>query len=307
MGRLLTVVCHQKNFWFYRRQLELAGRKPTELDDIFLPLIDFEVPRWLVTEWEFDEACDENGVLTYSNPKPYSWKNHKFFEQYPEANGAAFLLKLDIKSESLRQQRALNELVQSRDQAYFQGLFTHLNRPGTYAVQIFLAENSVVTDRSLKMPSVDTRIKLQVDHVDPLHPNPRNMKAYHGIVCEDLFNNGASFCCIVRGTESIWGDDAGKLNPLGEHPVYISYLIDTVPHERQMLSVQRIQQINSDLKPFGIDLKALFLGDKTPAPETHHIALNTTPDARHILTSRSPGQTRFRGKRLSTQPSPARV
>ncbi|KAF1849444.1 uncharacterized protein K460DRAFT_91013 [Cucurbitaria berberidis CBS 394.84] len=277
MRRIFTIACHGQHYWFYRRQLQLGGLKSADLEEIPLPKINFEVPRWLVTEWEFDEACDENGTVSHSNPRPYTWRYHRFFDQYPNSNEAAFMLKLGIESEAARQQRDLHELVQSKDQVYFRGLFKHVDRPGTFVVQIFLADNSVFTDRKLKMPSIDTRIKLQIDPVDPSHPTPSNMKTYRGVVCEDLYNNGASFCCIVRGTEAIWGDSKTKLNPTVEQPVYISYTIDTVPHERQMMSVRRIQEIDSDRKPFGVDMKALFLADATPAPETNHLAFNTVP------------------------------
>lgn len=272
MHRVFTIARHGENFWFYRLQLQLEGLDSKNLEDVTLPHIDFEVPRWLVTSWQFDEDCDESGELTYSNAEPYTWMSHRIFAQYPKPDEAAFLLKLGIDSESNRQQRDLNELVQSKDDLYYKGLFTYLGQPGMYCTQVFMADDSIFSDRELKVPSVETRIMLQVS-MDPSNPIKANRRAYRGVVCEDLFCNGASFCVVAKGQDSIWGNEPGLLNPAKDQTVYISYTVDTISYARQMMAVRQIQEIID--KPTGVDMKALSLGDESPSPQVNYIAANT--------------------------------
>ncbi|KAF9697869.1 hypothetical protein EKO04_004401 [Ascochyta lentis] len=272
MRRVFTLAKRIGNFWFYRLQLAANGIEANKLEESSLPRIRFEVPRWLVDVWEF-ECRNINGKVEIIKAMPRSWKYHKFFDQYNNPDESAFLLKLGVQGEEARQNRDLNEYVQNKNGNHFRGLWTELGEPGHYAVQIFMSNNEELDERDIRMPGLDTRVELNVDAFDPANPVQARTRRYRGAVCEDIFNNGASFCCVVRGQKF-----SGNLALGIEFPLLVSYTIDTVPQERQMLAIRQLQEINSLSKPSGVDLKALFLGCRKPAPQVEFLALETKPE-----------------------------
>lgn len=275
-SRIFTMSMTFGNFWFYRGQLLSAGMDPNLIEGTELPKFNFEIPRWMVTSYELDEEEDGNGSFKYSHTRPYTWCSHRYFTEYPNANEAAFLLKLGVDGEQKWQSRALAELVQSRSRIFFRGSFRALEGlPGAYIVQITMEDDANIISRGLRIPSAGTRIMLKVDPNDPDFPNPARMASFRGSVCQDLFEEGATFVCLVHGPPEVFT----SRDPLAfdvPYPIYIGYLIDDLPHARQMRAIEELQVIDSTNKPAGVDLKALFFHDSAPAPDTGIMARNFT-------------------------------
>jgi uncharacterized membrane protein YgcG len=276
LRRLLSLGRHVGNYWFYRTQLHINNIDHNVIEKPELPKFDFAVPRWLVNSWEFTEKA-ENGQVSWMNPVPYKWNYLRVFDEYPNPDESAFLLKLGIEGEMKRQTRDLEELVQSRDKMFFRGLFLKADEKhrGVFIVQIFMGTEEADTS-AFKMPGQGTKIVLRIDQYDPYSPSDKGSVEYKGSVVQDLFNQGASFVCVVRGDPRPFDKERLQVNV--EYPISIGYTIETVTHDRQMLAVQAIQAIPSDNKPSGVDLKALFLGDQTPAPSRDAMSLATTAE-----------------------------
>ncbi|OAL44922.1 hypothetical protein IQ07DRAFT_648690 [Pyrenochaeta sp. DS3sAY3a] len=130
------------NFWFYRAQLIAAGMDPNLIEDAKLLKFDFDIPRWMVTSYELTEE-EVDGSLRSSQTRPYTWSSHRYFTEYPNANEAAFLLKLGVDGEQ-KCFRALEDL------------------PGAYTVQITMQDNADTVARGLCIPSVGTKILLKI-------------------------------------------------------------------------------------------------------------------------------------------------
>jgi hypothetical protein len=277
---VFTLAKQHGNFWFYRAQLELNGVSSDDIEKARLPYIDFVVPRWMVTLWVLEGHRSENGSIVWTKATPRTWKYHMIHDQYKNPDEAAFLIKLGIQGEQTRQNRDLNELVQNKNGNIFRGFWLEMQEKGRYIVQVFMADNGELEDRNIKMPGVDTRVVLWVDPTSPQHPDPTRLRSFKGLVVEDIFQHGASFCCLV------WGS---QLNPqkftMGlEHPIRIEYTVDNAPHEREMVAIEQLQRIKSTRKPTGVDLKALFLGCTEPAPDTAYVAKRMTQSQHMILS-----------------------
>ncbi|KAJ8118029.1 hypothetical protein OPT61_g916 [Boeremia exigua] len=147
------------------------------------------------------------------------------------------------------------------------GVFTAVKGfPGQFLCKIFLSDDSLAEKLSIKMPNAGTCIRLRVSPEDPLHPNPQTAYSYKGSVTIGMVGENCVFMCVVSGPR--------KMQTGTPFPVYISYLIDNVPYERQMRAVDQIQSIPSHQKPTGIDLKALFFNDVLSAPQQDFLEKN---------------------------------
>ncbi|KAH6643182.1 P-loop containing nucleoside triphosphate hydrolase protein [Boeremia exigua] len=262
MRKLFSVAAQHGNFWFYRNQLKLNKVRPDALDELELPKFNFEVPRWLVTEFRFDTTVNASGETVYSNPQPCRWDHFNLSLAWRNPDEAAFLLKMGIESERRRQTRELKELAQS-DKPWFRGIFTEIeDSSGRYICEVFLNDESVAENLNVKMPAAGTRIRIRVVPKSLKRPNNASALSYFGSVTTDPFHSGAAFLCVLHGPKGIANA------PL---PVYISYTVDDVPYERQMEAVKQIQEIKSGFKLDGIDLKNLFLNDSNVADKTNYL------------------------------------
>jgi hypothetical protein len=87
-------------------------------------------------------------------------------------------------------------------------------------------------------------------NVDPQNPqSPKSGIALTGSVTADIFDQETSLVCILRGPPNAFGTQQ-KINT--PHPVYISNAIDNLPYNRQMVAIQKIQNIDSDHKSASI-------------------------------------------------------
>jgi hypothetical protein len=265
MVDLFSLCSYLGNFWFYRALMVHNKKSPHDIERPELPRINYIIPRWLVKSWQFEETRTDEGVF-WDNPVAYTWASFRALKDYRNPNEAAFLLKLGVLGEQQRQTRDLNELVQSREDVWFRGVFRSVpDERGTYVVEAFMGD----LEGSIKMPSMGTRISIKIDLKNPKQPNPADAVQYRGQVTFDLFEHGASFTCVVKGP------NFKNLNEGEEYPVFISYLVDTVVYDRQMVAITRIQSIDSDNKREGVDTKAIILGCSKPAPNPGSLAAKT--------------------------------
>jgi hypothetical protein len=190
---------------------------------------------------------------------------------------------LGIRSEQLRQRRNLRELAQS-DKLFFRGIFQKIESSyGAYVCQVYLSDDANAEELGLKMPGVGTKPKLKVDPGNPF--SPKHGKSFTGSVTADLFNEGASFVCTLRGPPNVFGTGQKIDTP---YPVYISYTIDDLPYKRQMSAIVKIQSIDSEHKPDGVDLKALFFNDSELAPKPGYLSYKMPQGAfEKFLTSKT--------------------
>jgi hypothetical protein len=306
MERVMTVAATYGNFWFYRMQVALSGDDSETIDRAELPDVSFKPPRWMVKSWKFDTQEDNYGTITsISNPTPYQWGSHRFAAQYPNPGEAAFLLKLGIKGEQLRQRRNLGELAQS-DKFFFRGIFQKIESSlGAYVCQVYLTDDVDAEELGIKMPGVGTKLKLKVDPQNP--QSPKSGVSFVGSVTADLFNSGASFVCTLRGPSNTFGAQQKIDTP---YPVYISYAIDDLPYKRQMAAIEKILMIDSDRKPDGVDLKGLFFNDPKPAPNPGYLAQKIPQGAFEQFLANKKGSVpneKQRAAILSTATSPSGV
>lgn len=270
LTRLLTVAKAVGNFWFYRMQLKRDGFDPHSILALDLPKVRFEVPYWLVKQWQFIEKVDDDGNVTHSNPMPYRWGHHRFFSQYPNLHEFAFATKIGVAGELQRARRDIRELVSSQDREFFRGIFNEIpGQPGTFVVQLWMNDDANAKERGLKMPGMGTRLEVRIDPTNPHFPSKSNMKTFRGSVAPDLFSKGSNICCLMHGPPGIFK----RRDPISfdtPYPVFSTYIIDDVPHQRQMTAIKALQQIDPSNKGPGVDLLSLFFGDKTlaPAPTT---------------------------------------
>jgi hypothetical protein len=74
--------------------------------------------------------------------------------------------------------------------------------------------------------------------------------------------------CLVTGRA-----DTFPLALSVPYPVFIGYFIDDITYMRQTISVQQIQSIDPLAKPTGVDVRALFYQESTPAPSPNQLAM----------------------------------
>ena len=77
-----TLAKHLDNFWLYRPQLEhLDGFRGDDNKNVRLLVVDFIVPRWLVTSWDFEGEKLADGLMSWTKATPRTWKYHQMYNQ----------------------------------------------------------------------------------------------------------------------------------------------------------------------------------------------------------------------------------
>lgn len=232
MQRILTLAKYRGNFWFYRLRTAEKNLGLDAIDKPVLPKINFGVPRWTTTAWKFTVTRTFNGDLVYSDPKPHAWVPHKVPKDHIQVEELGFLLKLGIRNEQTRQTRDLLEFCSTRNNQAFYGSFKEMKK-GLYVCQIYPASYPEMVASGLRMPNVGTRIAIKIDLTSPREPSLDKATMYTGSVCEDRFHQGASFVCILKGRPFFLAFD-------NAFPIFLTYLVDTIPYERQMRAVEQL-------------------------------------------------------------------
>jgi hypothetical protein len=278
---LMTLTNVYGNFPFY--QLHCSSDKRINdgkaILEAELPATKFPVPRHLVQEWSFTQKT-EDGVVTLSNPQPYTWAPLEFpTSGYQEPREAAFLLKLAAKSELDRQARDLKELVQSDGTKWFKGRFRKLDKKQrTYAVEVYLNLEAEMATRGVKMPKPGNRIHLEVDRINDARPSKKSIAKLDGVVVYDALGTSASFVCVV--------DVNGKNLHLGDNErdyhVFISYLVDDVPHTRMLEGIAKLQTALDNELAFGPDSRVVIFdcAGRSGSTNSDILMKETSPEQR---------------------------
>ncbi|KAL6705015.1 hypothetical protein ACN47E_007418 [Coniothyrium glycines] len=254
---LLTIAKYYGNFWFYSWQCldnDLPSR--AAFTDLVLPNLRWTVPRWLVEEWQFVKTTTQDGIVTFSKPTPYKYKPLDFPSYgFEDADEAAFLLKMGVRDDFLRQSRDLKELVQSDGDKWFRGRFRSLDaKKRTYVVEVYLGLDAEMAEKNLSMPRPGTRIHLEVDQLNTSRPTKKNIIELDGVVVYDALETGASFICVVN----VKGKNLHIADNELEYQMFISYLVDDTPAQRMYNGIGLLQ--------------AGFR--KTTGPDSRHSILN---------------------------------
>jgi hypothetical protein len=273
MGRLFGTANRWGNFWFYRMTTHEAGFEGGAIDNTkALPKCDFNPPVWMVTKWQATKSTVSNSV-TYSNLRPLEWTKHRTPLSYPFPSELSFLTMLSIKQETDCNMRNLNTLVRPKNR-WFRGVF--YAAPGSsnkVIVEVFMAPDEsqeAKGDRLIvNMPPKGTRVRIEADVKNPLHPSKTGAIKFNCITGFDPLGHDASFLCTGTGPVS-------KLRLIGnqgkEFPVFLAFIFDNTTSERQMRGICDLAQIDSNNKPTGVDGKALILGCNKPANESGWLA-----------------------------------
>jgi hypothetical protein len=244
-------------FWFYRRQTELAlgsmaedddamtdvGEKPDPSNAIVepgMPKVDFVVPRWLVKEWSATVTTSEEGEVSYSDIMPHSWAPLEFPPNFPNWNIAAFLLKLSIQEEQAYQQRSIGALVHSSGGKFFRGRYTHMFGD-TYLVHVYLGREKL-THAGAKLPTAGVRIVVKVDRNQNNPPQPATTATLNGVVVDTEDDSNDTFVCVCE----LQGPRLALANGLTDYATFIEYIIDDLPHQRQMKAISHLQSVEWD-------------------------------------------------------------
>jgi hypothetical protein len=225
---LLSLARSFGNFWHYHLQLSLS-KSDAKLTDPELPDIDWQVPRWLVTEWQFTKTTSEDSVVL-SDPTPYFWKPLQFPSSgYPDPQEAAFLHKLGIRDEQLRQARDLKEIVQSENaERWLKGRFQSVDKKKrTHDVEVFLVMELQVAHAGVQMPQPGTRVHLEVDHNWSAKLWKKNMARLEDVVVYDALETAASFKRVVN----VQGKDLHMASNVSEYTMLVTYPLDATPQK----------------------------------------------------------------------------
>ncbi|KAJ4365330.1 hypothetical protein N0V83_008951 [Neocucurbitaria cava] len=270
MRDLLTLAKYYGNFWFYRWQCQDAGLNANAILQPEFPNVDWIVPRWLVTDWNLTKTTTPDGTITYSEPRPYLWTPLEFPEYgYNDPNEAAFLLKMGVHEGRSRQKRDLSEVVQSDGSKWFKGRFRSLDKKNrSYAVEVFLGLDPQLMQDGLRMPSAGTRIHMEVDHINAEQPSKQNTIALDGVVVYDALQTTASFIVVVN----VYGPPLDIADDDNAYHLFISYIMDELPHQRMMNGIAQLQLSG---KFSGPDSRRTVLGCKVPAQGTNVLKTKT--------------------------------
>ncbi|KAG9199718.1 hypothetical protein G6514_007943 [Epicoccum nigrum] len=255
--RLSAITKHFGLFWFYRRQTELALGSMSEDDDAMtdvceksdpskailqpgMPKVDFVVPRWLVKEWSATVTTDEEGVVSYSDIMPHSWAPLEFPPNFPSWNVAAFLLKLAVQEEQAYQRRGIEALVHSSGGSFFRGRYTHMFGD-TYLVHVYLGREKL-SQAGAKLPTAGVRIVVKVDRDQNDPPQPATTATLNGVVVDTEDDSNDTFVCVCE----LQGPRLALANGLTDYATFIEYIIDDLPHQRQLKAISYLQSVNWD-------------------------------------------------------------
>ncbi|KAH4073554.1 hypothetical protein HBH92_006800 [Parastagonospora nodorum] len=274
--KLLMIAKQHGNFWFMRRQTELAGLGPDALEKPALPDTDFVTPRWLATKWTGIKVTEPNGSIWYKKVAIYHFEPLDFPLSYGDADEAAFLLKLAVQEEKKTQRRNLSELVRSDGSGkQFRARFNTVGRYKSthqYSVEIYLGLERQMADGNVKIPTPGTRIILLVDKFNQLPPVPRDSIKVNGIVVSDAVDTDASFVCVVDSGMKLAAADTGA-----DYPVLIDYIIDDLPYNRQIAAIGDLQTPLGD-DHIGPDGLRTIVNCRRKAAKTGYLKQNTSPE-----------------------------
>jgi len=271
---LLCLAKYWGNFWFYRLQCIQAGHNADDIELPDLPKVNWAVPRWLVTEWTTTRTTT-SGHVTHSMPVPYKWQPLEFPDEFPDANETAFLLKMAVEQERDTQKRNLRALVQSDGTKWFQGKFFTLQHDGnehTYSVEVYLGMPDMLADADVKIPAAGTRITLGIDRDNHAAPSKKNLVKMTGtVVWDESRKSTATFVCVLTSNKGPLecADDGTS------YPVYIEYIVDNVPFDRQLRAIADGQRATGKL--IGPDVRRIILNCHEPATGTDALKQITTP------------------------------
>jgi hypothetical protein len=269
---LFNVANYFGNFWFYSHQTQLEGYGEEAISEIAFPSMDFAKPRWMVTRWSFNKETSSNGDVSYSNATPLSWAS---FRIPPGLNDqdAAFAVKLATMEERDCQIARLKALVQTvpndPEPKFFQGTFRALTKDSRcFHVGVYLGvdkQNKMHTQK-INMPAVNTRIILAV--AKPVFVE------LSGQVVYDYDQTDASFVCVVNTR------NAKPRSFDGSYEILVTYVDDSVPHQREMKAIQAVQS-NGDVEN-GPDVRRMILKCQSTATNPGSLALGTSDEDKAI-------------------------
>ncbi|KAH6620490.1 P-loop containing nucleoside triphosphate hydrolase protein [Boeremia exigua] len=276
-SRLVAITKCYGTFWFYRRQTEIAlgTSDPDAMNDVdadkaiekpAMPKVDFIVPRFLVKEWSVTETTNSLGEISYSDIKPHAWAPLEFPTQFPDANIAAFLLKLAIEEERAYQHHAINALVHSSGGQFFRGSYTHMVGK-TYLVTIYLGSEKL-SNVDVRLPSPGVRIQIKVDRKLNDPPQPETTATLTGMVIYTEDDANDVFTCVC----DVQGPNLACANGRGDFATLIEYIIDELPFQRQMNAVSTLQRVSYAGQ--GPDVKSLLFDYQEPKEAD---VMDTTP------------------------------
>jgi hypothetical protein len=279
MRNLLTIAKVNGNFWFYRSQIWYPGDpRGDKLDNPLLEDRDWVIPRWLVKEWSFTKRTSAEGVVTWTKPRPSAWNTLNFpTSGYPNAKEAAFFLKMGVIEERARQLQDLRSLVQSDGTKWFKGRFRSLNEKKTcYAVEVYLGIEKEMAAEGVSMPKPGHRIHLEVDRVNGERPQAQNVAKMDGVVVFDALDTNASFICVVN----VKGRNLHNLDTGLAYHMFVSYIVDDLPHRRMLDGIAQIQASSTNGVKFGPDPSVTILG--CAAPSSNNAILKDETSAKDI-------------------------
>lgn len=267
--RLFTIARHNGNFWWYRRQCEINGISNQAIDRVEMPHCKFSIPRWLVTAYDFAVTTFPDGRKTYSNPRPSRWHPLYMEKSYPNANEAAFLMKLGIDEERQFQVKAINELLKSDDCSWFRARLRPISDYRFIVEVNYGVASERLAEQDVKLPGPGTRIRFAMDR-DGV-PTIINKVEFSGTVVNNIDDIDCAFICVANMTRGrLHVQDFG-----GEYPILIGYVIDAIPFERQMAAVQQLQACQEFAGP---DVRSLLFGCAPVASSPAKLSVSISKD-----------------------------
>ncbi|KAF1948993.1 hypothetical protein CC80DRAFT_555801 [Byssothecium circinans] len=231
------------------------------------------VPRWLVTEYQFDETVKEDGTVIRNNPVPTKWSHLRIPDTFNSPDEVAFVLKLGIADEHTHQQRGLRSMVHSDGHTYLTSRFHKVpHTKDQYVVEISLGKDEKMENEHTKAPESNTRISIKIDTADPHSPIDAHLRELKGMVVPVAFGKQTSFIAVVSRSHLPILTDG-----VTEYPIHIRYINDNVPFQRQMKAVSEIQRCQEhSLK---MEEAASATLDKVAAVEKRLDSLTPHPNA----------------------------
>ncbi|KAF2793560.1 hypothetical protein K505DRAFT_361864 [Melanomma pulvis-pyrius CBS 109.77] len=264
--------------WFeYARQLfTLNGRSPLffyelqhERGMLGENMTDAVVPRWLVTEYAYEEEHLFDGSTVRRNPRPFKWNYFHKVDVYPDHHALFSLFQLGVARQTAEQSRALKDMLQTTEDTSLTGVFEPYlgeDNDGIYAVFVYMHNIEHLAENSAEPPSVDTRVEILV-HVT-IRNRVETIK-YRGDVQANPSGNKATFACVVRGRKFPFLQ--GK-----KYDITLLTVDDRLPNDRRIFSLVKIAAIDKDNKPRGVDVLSLMIAQSTPSNEPDALKNDTS-------------------------------
>lgn len=266
-NRLCAITKHYGTFWFYRRQVEIAlgNANEDEMVDTDLineikkpgmPKVNFVVPRFLVREWSATVTTSAEGEVSYTDIKPHAWAPLNFPPSFPDANIAAFLLKLAIEEERAFQTQRLRALVHSGGGSFFRARYTHMT-DNLYLVHVYVGRDKLV-NADVKLPGPGVRIQIKVDRELNDPPQSATTATLSGVVIDTNEDSDDTFVCVC----DLLGPKLALATGRPDYATIIDYIVDDLPYQRQMNAISVLQR--HEYNGQGPDIHALIFNHARP-------------------------------------------